>query len=453
VLIHGGPASHNSDCWTEYWSYAPNLYCQRGAFVLRPNYHGSTGYGLAFLESISRGKYLDLETVDIEKGVDFLIARGLVDKDRLGVGGWSNGAILTNQLTTLTTRYKAAYSGAGNVEYISDWATCEFGDAFDRYYLGKSPLEDPKLYLDKSPFFRLDRVRTPTLIFSGTEDRVVATEQSWIQYRALQQLAKTDVRFVLFPGEKHSLKKLGHCRRKLEEELAWFDKYLFKTTRPHNEALKPTSPLAWALGRQKAKRVEGRFGVGEKGELVPETVTYASMQVGRFEVTQAQFARFDKTYKVDPGKENYPVTGVTFAKARAYCDWLTRLTGRAYRLPTEAEAEELYGKSEAGENTLDQWAGYKVNPDDAARLDAEIKELGAGALLREVGSGRGEGEGDQMIFDLGGNAAEWVSRADGKGVLKGGSADAPADDRRQAAAAGADYRGFRVVRDDRKKPK
>jgi formylglycine-generating enzyme required for sulfatase activity len=453
VLIHGGPASHNSDCWTEYWSYAPNLYCQRGAFVLRPNYHGSTGYGLAFLESISRGKYLDLETVDIEKGVDFLIARGLVDKDRLGVGGWSNGAILTNQLTTLTTRYKAAYSGAGNVEYISDWATCEFGDAFDRYYLGKSPLEDPKLYLDKSPFFRLDCVRTPTLIFSGTEDRVVATEQSWIQYRALQQLAKTDVRFVLFPGEKHSLKKLGHRRRKLEEELAWFDKYLFRTTRPHNEALKPTSPLAWALGRQKAKRVEGRFGVSEKGELVPETVTYAGMQVGRFEVTQAQFARFDKTYKVDPGKENYPVTGVTFAKARAYCDWLTRLTGREYRLPTEAEAEELYGKSEVGENTLDQWAGYKVNPDDAARLAAEIKELGAGALLREVGSGRGEGEGDQMIFDLGGNAAEWVSRADGKGVLKGGSADAPADDRRQAAVAGADYRGFRVVRDDSKKPK
>jgi dipeptidyl aminopeptidase/acylaminoacyl peptidase len=454
VLIHGGPASHNSDCWGESWSYAPNLYCGRGAFVLRPNYHGSTGYGLKFLESISRGKYLDLETIDIDKGVDALIARGLVDADRLGLGGWSNGAILTNQLTTLTTRYKAAMSGAGNVEYVSDWATCEFGDAFDRYYLGKSPLEDPELYLKKSPFFRLDKVRTPTIIFSGTEDRVVATEQSWVQYRALQQLAKTDVRFVLFPGEKHALKKLSHRRRKLEEELSWFDKYLFKTAKSRNEALKPNSPLAWALGRKKAKRVAGSYGVAEKGELVPETVAYQGLRLGRFEVTRAQFARFDKTYKVDPGKENYPATGVSFKQARGYCDWLSRLTGRAYRLPTVKEAEELYDASEPGENTLDRWAGYKVNPDDAARLRDEIKGLGAGALLREVGAGRGEGEGDQMVFDLGGNAAEWVTGEDGKGVLKGSSADTPADDRQTKTAAAPEYRGFRVVQEEgEKKPK
>lgn len=227
VMIHGGPASSDLDAWEESWMTPANLVCQRGAFVLKTNYHGSSGYGLRWMESITRGRYLDLETVDIEKGVDSLIARGLVDPARLALSGWSNGAILTNQLTVRTTRYRAAISGAGNIEYVSDWANCKFGDAFNRYYLGASPMEDPLLYLIKSPFYRLHRVRTPTLILFGGEDRIVPVHQGWLQYRALQQLGKTDVRFVLFPGEKHLLAKVVHQRRKVKEELAWLDRYLF----------------------------------------------------------------------------------------------------------------------------------------------------------------------------------------------------------------------------------
>jgi dienelactone hydrolase len=433
------------DSWDESWAYAPNLFCQRGAFVLRPNYHGSSNYGLKWLESNSRGKYNDLETVDIEKGVDHLIARGLVDPERLGVGGWSNGAILTSALTVKTTRFKAAYTGAGTVEYISDWANCDFGDAFDRFYLGKTPLEDLQLYLDKSPFFRFDKVRTPTLIMFGSEDRTVPTEQGWVHYRGLQQLAKTDVRFLLFPGEKHSLKKPSHQRRKLAEELAWFDRHLFKTYKEENESFKAASPLAWALQRKQAKRVEGRFGVLEKGVLAPETVSYAGLLLGRFEVTRAQFAQFDGKYKVEPGQDNYPAGGITFEQARDYCQWLSKKTGRTYRLPSEEEAGDLYDKSESGENTLDYWAGYTVNPDDAAQLQEKIKELGGTApLLREVGSFRGDGDKD-MVFDLGGSLAEWVLDKNGKGSLRGGSADRPANAQQRQSLAAPAYRGFRVV--------
>jgi dipeptidyl aminopeptidase/acylaminoacyl peptidase len=452
VQIHGGPADASLDSWSDSWSYAPNLYCQRGAFVLLPNYHGSTHYGLRWLESITRGKYCELETVDIEKGVDALIARGLVDPQRLGLYGWSNGAILTNVLTTLTTRYRAAVAGAGNIEWISDWANCEFGDAFDRLYLGKSPLEDPELYVRKSPFFRLDRVRTPTLILFGSDDRVVPTEQGWVHFRALQQLAKTDVRFVLFPGARHSLRKLAHQRRKLEEELAWFDDHLFGIRKAENEAVKRESPLSWALKRQKAARNGGRYGLLEQGKLLPETVRLGALGVGRFEVTRAQFAQFDPAYRYEPGTDNYPANGITFEQAKAYCDWLSKQTGRWYRLPSEDEAEELYGKPESGENTLDAWAGYAVNPDDAARLREAAKGLGGPApLLREVGSGRGSGNGE-LVYDLGGNVAEWVTGKDGKGLLRGGSADAPADPRSDYQAA-PEYRGFRVIQEvGRRKP-
>jgi dipeptidyl aminopeptidase/acylaminoacyl peptidase len=444
VMIHGGPAGADLDAWEEWWMYCANLYCQRGAFVLKVNYHGSSNYGLKWMESISGGRYLDLEPADVETGVDQLIGRGLVDPARLGLYGWSNGAIIVNALTTQTTRYRAAVTGAGSVEYVSDWALCEFGDAFDRFYFGKSPLEDAALYLKKSPFFRLEKVRTPTLIFHGAEDRIVPAHQGWVYYRALQQLGKAEVRFVLFPGEKHSLKKLSHRRRKLEEELAWFDRHLFGAARPEDLSLKADSPLAWALKRQAARRDGRRYGIIERGVLVPETVLSGGMRVGRFEVTRAQFTAFDPKYPLEPGRDNHPASGITFEQARAYCEWLSKTTGRAYRLPNEEEADELYEGGETQENTLDAWAGYAPNPEDAARLRAKVADLGAGALLREVGSFRGTGTGE-LVFDLGGNVAEWVVARDGKGLLRGGSADRAADARRVRGEAAPDYRGFRIL--------
>ncbi|HMF13622.1 MAG TPA: prolyl oligopeptidase family serine peptidase, partial [Gemmataceae bacterium] len=130
LMIHGGPAGADLDGWSENWGYAPNLTCQRGAFVLRPNYHGSTNYGLKFVESIADGKYYEYPLQDIEKGVDALIARGLVDPDKLGSLGWSNGAILTMALVAANPRYKAASAGAGGAEWVGDWGACEFGMSF-----------------------------------------------------------------------------------------------------------------------------------------------------------------------------------------------------------------------------------------------------------------------------------------------------------------------------------
>ena len=169
--------------------------------MLKVNYHGSSGYGLKWVESICCGKYYELEIPDIEKGVDYLIGRGLIDPDRIGALGWSNGSILSIQLMiTNPSRYKAAAVGAGDVEWISDWANVDFGQAFDSYYFGKSPLEDPELYIRKSPIFQMDKVRTPTLIFFGGADRNVPTEEGWTHYRTLYTIGKVPVRFMLFPG-------------------------------------------------------------------------------------------------------------------------------------------------------------------------------------------------------------------------------------------------------------
>ena len=451
---HGGPASMDLDAWDEGWAYAHQLVSQRGAFILKPNYHGSSNYGLAFVESICCGKYYEYPVEDIEKGVDALIARGLVDPDRVGTFGWSNGSILSIAVSIANPdRYKVVAAGAGDVEFISDWANVDFGQSFDAYYFGKSPLEDPDLYVRLSPFFQMDRVKAPTIIFFGTEDRNVPTSQGWTHYRALYHLDKVPVKFLLFPGEPHTLQVYAHQLRKLEEEMAWFDRWFFKTEKAENESLKKDSPLGLAVLRKGFARVGARYGVkaGPAGTLVPEAVRRGGLEVARFEVTRAQFAAFDGSRRPAPGTENFPATGVTFAQARAYAAWLAKLTGRAWRLPTEEEAAGLY-EGAAGENTLDRWAGYAPNPDDVRRLGPAIDQLGGpAALLQEVGSSAAAAkDGEEPVFDLGGNAAEWAAAKDGTGKAVGGSADQPADPKARTAAAAA-CTGFRVVLGEAKK--
>ncbi len=201
--------------------------------------------------------------------------------------------------------------------------------------------------------------------------------------------------------------------------MAWFDRYFFKTEKAENEALKKDSPLAQALRRNKAAQSGGRFGVAWKpaaGQaaggaaaetLIPETVKRGSLEVGRFEVTRAQYAAFEPASREAAGRENYPANNIPFEKAKAYADWLSKLTGQVWRLPFEDEVASLY-EDRSDENTLNFWAGSGLNPDDSRRLEAKVKELGgAAALLKEVGSFKGQGEeNEEPVFDLGGNVAE-----------------------------------------------
>jgi formylglycine-generating enzyme required for sulfatase activity len=149
---------------------------------------------------------------------------------------------------------------------------------------------------------------------------------------------------------------------------------------------------------------------------------------------------------VPPGTEDYPANGITLEQAKAYIASLSKITGQSWRLPTETDFSGLYEKRD-GENTLDYWAGYTLNPDDTIRLREKVKELpGAAPLLKPVGSFASEGGlTEEPVFDFGGNVAEWVEAKDGKGKALGGSADCPADARSSCTPA-PEYVGFRVVR-------
>lgn len=451
--IHGGPASADVDSWDNSLN---RIWQQKGAFVLQVNYHGSSSYGREWVESI-RERYYELEIPDIEAGVDSLIARGLVDPEKMASTGWSNGGILTAELITRTRRYKAAVVGAADVEWLSDWANVDFGAAFDNYYFGGPPWERVQHYIDKSPFFRLGEVTTPTLIHTGTADRNVPPHQSWSLFRALQDIGKAPVRFLTYPGEPHGLQKTAHRRRRYAEDVAWLEKYLFQDGKPRDPAIPPGSPLAGLLGRREAARdTTGRYGVERDGVLLPELVKLGALEVGRFEVTRAQFAAFDPTSAVVPGEENLPATGISFERAKAYATWAAgRRSG--VRLPTIEEARALAAKAGDGGNTLDRWLGYGANPEDADSARKAALEAGEGALLLPVGSGSPTRDGDDgaAVYDLDGNAAEWatgeVKAGDGKAAAAKAPPEAigPSAERSRDAAdpqvATAAYTGFRLV--------
>ena len=133
--IHGGPSGADRDFFSERWSNYPHLLASKGTFVFKVNYHGSSSYGLDWVESI-KGHYYEYEVPDILGGIEYLIDRGLVDPDHLGIMGWSNGSILAIEACLQDPRFRVLCAGAGDVNWTSDYGNCAFGAAFDNAYIG-----------------------------------------------------------------------------------------------------------------------------------------------------------------------------------------------------------------------------------------------------------------------------------------------------------------------------
>lgn len=453
LSIHGGPSGVDTDRWRERWSTYPQLLTQRGAFVLKPNYHGSSHHGQAFVESI-KGNYYDLEMVDIMNGIDTLDQMGMIDRDKLGTMGWSNGAILT---TMLTVRYpdvfKVACAGAGDVNWTSDYGTCRFGVSFDQSYFGGAPWDDTdgkpynETYVLKSPLFELEKVKTPTIIFHGSEDRAVPRDQGYEYYRALQQAGQTPVRFLWFPGQPHGLGKVTHQTRKMKEELAWIDEYLFGEGREEELVYQESSPLAQLLQRDSAAAHDGMWGVMAKGVLLPEVVALGedTISVARYELTNAQYAVAEPGYSYTVGQENYPAK-LTFAQAQRYVRWINQQGRGKYRLPNVEEAEAWHKKAQsiaAKENTLQHWAGHAITVDEVPALKATIKARQL-QLVQAVGQFKPTKIGEALLYDLGGNLTEYTSEGKTYGYHAYQYVDSSASTEQGEAGK---YTGVRLVRE------
>jgi dipeptidyl aminopeptidase/acylaminoacyl peptidase len=220
ALIHGGPTGAWEDT-VETWS---QLLAERGYAIFMPNIRGSIGYGQKFIE-MNRGDWGGGDFKDVMAGVDDLIARGIADPERLGIGGWSYGGYMSEWAITQTTRFKAAVSGAGLSNLISEYGTEEH-PSYDEWFYGL-PYEPQKVagFLNSSPFVHLKNARTPTLILQGEGDTVDPVGQSMELYRGLKRYG-VETELVLYPREPHGFHEEKHLLDRLNRILAWFDKYL-----------------------------------------------------------------------------------------------------------------------------------------------------------------------------------------------------------------------------------
>ncbi len=220
VLVHGGPTGNWEDS-IDAWG---QLLVSRGYAVLYPNIRGSTGYGQKFVE-VNRADWGGGDFKDVMAGVDDLIAKGVADPERLGIGGWSYGGYMSEWAVTQTTRFKAAVSGAGMANLISEYGT-EEDPAYDEWFWGV-PYEKPEGFLNASPFLYLKNAKTPTLILQGEEDPIDPKGQSQELYRGLKRYG-VESEFVLYPREPHGFQEAKHRVDVQKRVVEWFEKYLKK---------------------------------------------------------------------------------------------------------------------------------------------------------------------------------------------------------------------------------
>ncbi len=218
LRIHGGPVDQFSTEFQLEWQ----LFAAHGYAVVAANPRGSSGYGRDFARAIW-ADWGNKDFEDVMAVVDHAIAMGVADPDRLGVNGWSYGGILTDYVITKTTRFKAAISGASETNYLANYGNDHYQHVWEAE-LGL-PWRNTALWMRLSPWFEVEKITTPTLIMSGSEDRNVPLLNSQQLYQALRRLGR-ETELVIYPDETHTFKRPSFRKDRFERYLAWYDRHL-----------------------------------------------------------------------------------------------------------------------------------------------------------------------------------------------------------------------------------
>ena len=222
LIIHGGPNGQDDHSF----NFDNEFFAANGYVVLNINYRGSSGRGEAFQKAIY-ADWGNKEVVDLLGAVDQAVASGVADPDRLGIGGWSYGGILTDYTIASDPRFKAAVSGAGSALQSTMYGTRPVHRAVGR---GDRPAVE-----DAGPVTSRSRIR------SGTRTGSRRPRSSWAARRTSTCPSPAgsrctrpcgrlgiDTQLVIYPGQFHGLTVPSYQRDRLERYLAWFDKYLKK---------------------------------------------------------------------------------------------------------------------------------------------------------------------------------------------------------------------------------
>jgi len=216
LRIHGGPVYQ----FDFGFNFESQLFAANGYVVLNVNPRGSSGYG----ENFSKAIWADWghkDYQDVMAGVDYTINQGVADPNKLGVGGWSYGGILTDHVIVQTNRFKAAITGASEVLYAANYGHDQYQREWE-YEIGLPwKKKDRAKYERISPFNDVENIHTPTLVMGGDRDWNVPMQNSDQLYQALKRLGRT-TELIVYPGAHHGLRRPVYIKDRYERYLAWY---------------------------------------------------------------------------------------------------------------------------------------------------------------------------------------------------------------------------------------
>lgn len=224
VVIHGGPTGISTPSPTPSYVYPIVQWLNKGALVLQPNYRGSAGYGEAFRSLNVRNLGVG-DAWDVVSGVKHLEREGIIDGNRVGSMGWSQGGYISAFLTTNSDKFKAISVGAG----ISNWMTYYVNTdihPFTRQYLKGTPWSDKEVYEKTSPMTNINQAATPTLIQHGEFDRRVPTANAYELFQGLQDVG-VDTKLIIYKGFGHGITKPKERLAATWHNWQWFGKYIW----------------------------------------------------------------------------------------------------------------------------------------------------------------------------------------------------------------------------------
>jgi len=220
LRIHGGPNGQDAHSF----NFERQLFAANGYVVVAVNYRGSSGRGEKYQTAIS-ADWGNKEVLDLQAAVDHVLSIGLADPDRLGVGGWSYGGILTDAIIARDRRFKAATSGAGTAFPLGLYGVDQYIMQYDEeigppWKVGL----DPWIRISY-PFLHADQIKTPTLFLGGEKDFNVPLVGGEQMYQALRSLG-IPTQLVVYPGQFHGIARPSYQKDRMERYLAWYATYL-----------------------------------------------------------------------------------------------------------------------------------------------------------------------------------------------------------------------------------
>jgi len=219
LRIHGGPNGQDAHAF----NFERQFFAANGYAVLNINYRGSAGRGESFSHSIF-ADWGNHEVADLIAGVNQVIAMGIADPNRLGIGGWSYGGILTDYTIASDPRFKVAISGAGSANQVAMYGIDQYTYQYDTE-LGP-PWRNPEAWQKVSyAFYKADKIHTPTLFMGGDKDFNVPVVGGEQMYQALRSLG-IPTQLIIYPGEFHGFTRPSFIVDRYQRYLAWYDKYL-----------------------------------------------------------------------------------------------------------------------------------------------------------------------------------------------------------------------------------